>query len=235
MKVEIAENMLYSWLRHCMGCQIVQTNFKVSKHWKQKNEQKMTELLNQFHKEKKFEKFHFTSGKDKTSGKTRYQHLSTILNTTECDSVGILFDDKNTMKVFAYESAFHESKTHYNDNIGDGDKKSKNITPQKVIKKLFRNYLMVRSFFPNIKVELAFAAPLIADKDLKEINTNVKTLEAFVAEHADEKKLEILIISGDKFKKKIFQPLSDKIKEIADESELFVRAVKLLRLMDKIK
>lgn len=34
MKIEIAENLVYSYLKHAEGCRVVQTNWKTSGNWK---------------------------------------------------------------------------------------------------------------------------------------------------------------------------------------------------------
>ncbi|CAN8141347.1 hypothetical protein THIOSC15_2890008 [uncultured Thiomicrorhabdus sp.] len=33
MKIEVAESMLQSWLKHIVGCEIVQSNWKPSNIW----------------------------------------------------------------------------------------------------------------------------------------------------------------------------------------------------------
>ncbi len=223
MKVEIAENMLYSWLRHCMGCQIVQTNFKVAKQWKKTKE--MKELFDKFEVDKRFEDCHFG------------QKFKSVLDATECDLLGILFSSKNKIKIFAYESAFHEAGAHYNKKEKDsrGKVKTINYTKQKITQKIFKNYLMVRSFFPKGEVELAFVSPIVSDDILDKIKTNLDNLKSFISNYDhDTKKITIKIFANDNFKTEIFQPLSN-IKKIADESELFVRAIKLCKMMTEDK
>ena len=38
MKLEMGESLFYSWLRHVKGCQIVQTNWKISSSWQRKHD-----------------------------------------------------------------------------------------------------------------------------------------------------------------------------------------------------
>ena len=233
MKIEIAENMLYSWLRHCMGCQVVQTNYKKAKQWKSAKD--MESVFNDFQVDTRFQNCLFEQ-KNK-NGEKIPQKFETVLKAAECDLVGILFGDNNTIKIFAYESAFHGAGAHYTkevDNKGTGKSKKENVTPQKVVQKLFKNYLMMRSFFPNSEVELAFVSPLIKDKYKTQIDDYVKDLKDFFIKHRDTA-VNLKIFTGKKFKDEIWKPLDKIIDEIADESELFVRAVQLLRLMDKIK
>ena len=214
MKVEIAENMLYSWLRHCMGCQIVQTNYKVAKQWNKTKD--MKGLFNDFQADARFEDCHFTTTR---KGKIYPQSFLTVLNAAECDLVGVLFGGNNTSKVFAYESAFHESGTKYDN------------TPKKVMQKIFKNYLMTRSFFPDGEVELAFVSPKMKADDLAQIKANLKNLKSFISVDHGDTAVNLEIVTGRDFKSKILSPLYKMIGEITDESELFIRAVKLLKMM----
>ena len=46
MKIEIGESLLYSWLRHAKGCQLVQMNWKTSSNsWEMKNEETIRKLM----------------------------------------------------------------------------------------------------------------------------------------------------------------------------------------------
>ena len=38
MKIEIGESLIYTWLRHVKGCQIVQTNWRPSEFWSLSNQ-----------------------------------------------------------------------------------------------------------------------------------------------------------------------------------------------------
>ncbi len=44
MKIEMGENLFYSWLRHVKECQIVHTNWKVSPQWQLQNEDTLDRL-----------------------------------------------------------------------------------------------------------------------------------------------------------------------------------------------
>ena len=210
MKIEIAESMLYSWLRHCKGCQIVQTNFKVSRFWQQYNESELETLYNRFQDDERFSVFRFTSG-------NRPQSFSTVLESTECDLLGLLFEGGRT-KIFAYESAFHENGLNYQD------------TQKKVIHKFFRNYLMTKSFFPNSAIELTFISPRIGDTTLTQLNANINNLRDFFSENNCE--VDLKIIANEEFKSSILIPLCNLTDNIADESELFIRAVKLWKMTE---
>ena len=48
MKVEVAESLVYSWLRHEKNCTIVQMNWKPSICWKKMNESWLKDLYEQW-------------------------------------------------------------------------------------------------------------------------------------------------------------------------------------------
>lgn len=210
MKIEIAENMLYSWLRHCKCCQIVQTNFKASSFWPKNNEQEMEALFNLFQADERFSNFRYTGYRG------RLQTFDSLMKDTECDLLALAFDEGNSYKLFAVESAFHENGLNYND------------TQKKVIQKFFRNYLMARTFFTSDSIELIFVSPKIGETMLERLNPYIQQLRDFLAEQRQQ--VTIKLIEGDEFNTAIVEPLSHAISSIADESELFVRAIKLWRL-----
>lgn len=45
MKIEMGESLLCSYLKHVKGCQIVQTNFKVSPSWTMHNQEIADKVL----------------------------------------------------------------------------------------------------------------------------------------------------------------------------------------------
>ncbi|WP_173383814.1 hypothetical protein [Fibrobacter succinogenes] len=94
MKIEIAENMLYSWLRHCKCCQIVQTNFKASSFWPKNNEQEMEALFNLFQADERFSNFRYTGYRG------RLQTFDSLMKDTECDLLALAFDEGNSYKLF---------------------------------------------------------------------------------------------------------------------------------------
>lgn len=45
MKIEIAESMVYSWLRKVRNCRIVQTNWKPAPEWERSNDAELDSLM----------------------------------------------------------------------------------------------------------------------------------------------------------------------------------------------
>lgn len=203
MKIEIAENMLYSWLRHCKGCQIVQTNFKKSDIWKNDNEKEVKDLYDSFQLE--------SSLRDCKFGNK--EHFETIMKQTECDLLAISYDSENKGKIFAVESAFHEG--------GLGYKNSE----KKVIQKLFRNILIIRSYFPFKNVELIFATPKVSKPKKENILAKMELLKKFLEKEKIPVTLKLIV--NEQYQAEIVEPLCREIDKIADDNELFVRAMKL--------
>ncbi len=120
MKIEIGESLFYSWLRHVKGCQIVQTNWKVSPQWQLSNIDSLQNMMrtidNYF-----YDKYRYTVFKGNTS-------LSQLLKQSECDTFGFKLTD-NEISAYAVDVAFHEAGLNY------GDRKT---TIMKVIEKCAR-------------------------------------------------------------------------------------------------
>lgn len=209
MKIEIAENMLYSWLRHCKKCQIVQTNFKASKEWMKFRETEIENIFQRYQEKDEFKGCQFVS-------KNQKMNFKSVINASECDLVGVHFDDETI--AYAIESAFHENGMHYKNNR------------KKVLQKIFRNYLMLSLYFRCDKIELIFATPLVKGNDESDINSMLENLKNFLnTEHLNNVKIDF--IANGRYKSEIIDSLYEVVDGIADSSELFVRSIKLDKLM----
>lgn len=215
MKIEIAENMLYSWLRHCKECQIVQANYKASKIWQKKDESSLKKIFDAFQVDSSLKNFHFKSKNNK-------EKFETVLQQTECDLLGINYDEKENMqKIYAVESAFHER--------GLGYKNSE----RKVLQKIFRDFLIIRLYFPIDSVNVIFATPAVSKEKKVLIDDCIKLLESFFSKQ--NCKVSLKFIANEEYVSEIVDPLCEYIDEIADGNELFVRAIKLNNLASKYK
>lgn len=97
MKIEIAESLFYSWLRHVKSCQIVQTNWKLSKCW-EVNE----ELRNNLERLMK-ELDGFFYGKYKYQIFKQNASLDQLLNQGECDALGLRLSEDNQYNCYAVD------------------------------------------------------------------------------------------------------------------------------------
>lgn len=208
----MGESMCFSWLKHIIGCQIVQTNWKTSWNWE--HEKLEDHILGAVNERFKKEQYQFKIIKQKN-----------IYKYTECDVLGIKFK-KSTHKIFAVEVAFHEGGLNYG-------KKTREATIEKVISKFIRIALCLRACFIHSQIEVFFATPKVGST-IKEDNNQFydRLLSAVdilndVYRNIDEK-IHFTLLANKDFTNLIVKPLLIKCDYIADMSELFIRSCKLL-------
>jgi DNA polymerase sigma len=118
MKIEAAESLFLSWLRHVKECQLVQTNWKPSPQWERKNEEALGQLMqdsSEFFKSKyNYDLYKGTKGVDQ------------LLKQAEIDVIGVAFDE-GKVEMYAIDVAFHEAGLNYG---------SKEETIARIIKKM---------------------------------------------------------------------------------------------------
>ncbi len=207
MKIEVGESLGYSYLRHVKKCWLVQANWKVSDRWPRHGPDTNTELENLF-REMQDE---FDSD-GKVFKKTKDVHQ--LIKQAEIDVVGV---DLNG-GVHALEVAFHEYGLRYGD---DPD--------NRILKKLLRTYLILRAYHgSDRKLHISFLSP--------KVNPAVVGLLKEVFNGLEKKKYPkvtwSLLINED-FRDKVLQATLDATKTMADSSELFVRAKRLLDIVGK--
>ncbi|TON34846.1 hypothetical protein CGH58_24435, partial [Vibrio parahaemolyticus] len=120
MKIEIAESLLRSWLRHVRGCEFAELNWKASPEWLPKSDE-ITELFDTAH-ELWPEAF----------GKNSYEQL---LRQAEVDVLGLSFYDN---RLYFIDVAFHLGGLNYGDKL---------TTAMRVYKKLVRSALIAKRYF----------------------------------------------------------------------------------------
>ena len=82
MKIEMGESLFYSWLRHVKGCQIVQTNWKVSSQWSLSNAEALERMMKVVDNHYA-QKYGYAIFKKNSS-------LSQLLQQGECDVLGVV-------------------------------------------------------------------------------------------------------------------------------------------------
>lgn len=201
MKIEIGESLCYSYLRHVKRCWLVQANWKVSEHWsKYKSD---TEL------EKMFQIIKGKFDEDGTVFK-KTKNAEQFIKQGEIDVIGI----EQQGGIHALDVAFHESGLNY----GGGSN-------NRVLKKLLRTYLILHTYSPpETKFHIYFVSP--------KVNPSVKNQlkETFDELRKEYPETEWTLIINDDFIDQILQTTLEKADTVADTSELFVRASKLLEL-----
>lgn len=201
MKIEIGESLGYSYLRHVKRCWLVQTNWKVSEHWpRYKSDAELETMFRRMKQE--FDEDGKVFKETKNAGQ--------FLKQGEIDLVGIDLQGD----VHALEVAFHESGLNY----GGG-------SDNRVLKKLLRTFMILQAYQrPETKFHISFASPKVNP-------TTQKPLEdVFIALRNEYPKIDWNLITNDDFTAEILQKTLEATETIADSSELFVRAAKLLNL-----
>ncbi len=213
MKIEVAESLFLSWLRHIRECRIAQLNWKTSKIWEsthlERVESLFTDCQNYFSKHHALDLFRGNKS------------VAQLLQQAEIDALGIC-DLEESPTVIAVDVAFHEGGLNYG---------PKEKTVSAVLKKIFRTVLILECYFPSFRHEIIFAAPKIH----KSINTPLQqamwTMEEFL--EAAELSAECRIITNEDFFTDIVAPVQNVASHVSDTSELFIRSVQLLGMQAK--
>lgn len=209
MKVEIAESLGYSFLCHTKECWLVQTNWKASDHWADRLSDEKEKL------EQAFEDMRREFDPDRSVfGRTaNYRQL---LKQAEIDVVGMGFDGN----IYAVEVAFHEKGLQYG---------SSSETQKRVLKKMLRTKFLLDAYhLADGKQHIYFVSPKVHNAvrpGLEEI------FDRLNREYAD---VDWQLLINSKFTGQVLRPLQNKIRQVADTSELFVRSWQLLELLGSV-
>ena len=198
MKIEIGESLCYSYLRHVKRCWLVQANWKVSEHWSTYTADTELEKMFQIMKQKFDE--------DGTVFK-QTKNAEQFVKQGEIDVIGI----EQEGSIHALDVAFHESGLNY----GGGSN-------NRVLKKLLRTYLILHAYSPpKTKFHIYFVSPKVhhaVQKPLEDLFTRLQEEYGDANWH---------LITNNHFAQIASETL-EKASTVADTSELFVRASKLL-------
>ena len=207
MKIEIGESLCYSYLRHVKRCWLVQANWKTSDHWNKKKSPSNLQSL--------FESMRKRFDPDGEVFK-KTTDAEQFLKQGEIDVVGVDQDGN----VHAMEVAFHEAGL----NFGGGG------VDTRVLKKLLRAVLILKVYYPTKKeLHLYFASPKVhpaVQQPLKDAFEKLKKGYPEITWH---------LLINDDFTREIVCPTLEKTRTVADTSELFARAAKLLDLSKLLK
>lgn len=239
MTQEMGESLIYSWLRHVKGCQIVQTNWKVSPAWQKTEHEYFIKIL-----ENAKDWFKEVNGVKKELGfKKEKKLINNLFKTTECDVLGIKFHN-STNKIYAVEVAYHENGLDYGG--------ARINTIEKVLSKCLRIAICVMSIFPNTPAEIYFVTPVTKNNIGKQYNF-YKTIQRcfeklnekfgnnisffFVSNEGSKKNIKELKTEDNrnKFNEEVIIPLIEKVDDYSDTSELFIRSIKLYKQVKENK
>ena len=211
MKIEIAEELVASWMKHILGCQIVQKNWKISPEWQAQNKERMKEI---FETSSRYFDKHLGCKLFK-----EYKTVDNILNQAECDVIGTKVENAKAT-YYGADVAFHQFGLNYN---------GQDETIRKVLNKCIRNAICIYGFLNIEHAEIFFITPRIGKKMQEAMLLKIDELNSMFK---NELKLDykFKLISNEEFNNLILNPLLEKSDIIADDNDLFLRSYQLLDL-----
>lgn len=216
MKIEMAESLIRSWARHCVGCQLAELNWKPSSEstWPRND---VTSAATLFSDAIEF----FKNVLDVEIFKKTFS-VDQLIKQAEIDVLGLKIDGGRVEKIIAVDVAFHSGGLLYG---------GATETAGRVAKKLFRSAVVADTFFPGTLSELIFAAPKVNPASIDYLIQAEKSLNDFFSSRRENFSFRILI--NDDFSNEILQPVLALKGSIADTSELFLRSAQMIGLFDK--
>ena len=212
MKVEMGESLMYSWLCHVKGCQIVQTNWKASAAWPRRNDEALSLL---FESAKK----HFSASMAGDLFKVR--SVDQLIKQAEIDVLGVCFAGAQTT-LYAVDIAFHEGGLTYGLLID---------TVSKVVMKYIRTALCLYRYFDATPGEILFASPKVNPSTMKLLEPKLKEVQAFF--QSQGLPYTAILAANDVFDHTVLSPVLSASKQVADTSELFMRSYQLCQMIKR--
>ncbi len=209
MKIEICEQMLHTWLRHCKLCEIAQTNWKVSPLYIKTISKSDKDYIQAFIEEVKI---HFP--------KIFNIDADQMIGQCEVDIVGIKLDDNRVDHVYLVDTAFHKDGLGYSD------------TTRQVIMKIARAAAISWvAFGKNVPTKVIFASPKCYPTPERRIRKAEQDIKPFINKYFPNVFVEIYFNKD--FTDSIYEPLLRNMNELYDDTDLFMRALHLAKLADK--
>ena len=211
MKIEIAESLAYSYLRHVKQCWLVQTNWKASAHWQRhKTDEELEDLLDDMRE--RFDDPERTVFKE-TKGAAQ------LLKQGELDVVGV--DQRGG--IHAMEVAFHEGGLNYG---------NRTETRSRVLKKMLRALIILHAYH---SISEGFHIYFVSPKVNPNLSGPLEEIFADLQAENSTASVEWRLLINDDFVNEVMNPTLERIDTVSDTSELFARAVKLLDLSEHSK
>lgn len=204
MKIEMAESLLRSWLRHCERCQFAELNWKPSPEWDLDLSPELTADFDRF-------KSAFPDAGKKTVS------VGQFLRQAEIDVLGTRVGRAGGIeKLFAIDTAFHTRGLSYGGN---------EETKSRILKKLVRTGILLEAYFPNVESHVMFVAPVI---NLGRQEYVRGALADAVKFFDSERPVSFEFCGPEEFRDRILDPILEIADSVSDTSELFLRAQQLL-------
>jgi hypothetical protein len=207
MKIEIAENIMYSYLRHVAGCRIAQTNWRTSGSWK----------INKIDKAQAEKLFKTLSRIPELKGVFKNNSLDQLLKQAEIDVIGLDFEESS---VFGIDVAFHSAGLNYGDN--------KSI----VLKKMLRTILVMQCYFSKFdKYKSIFVTPVAS----KKVKCEIQEILSVIKNTINDDAISMEFISDNDFYSTIIDQLLSNAQNENDTMDLFLRSQKIVSLDERAK
>lgn len=214
MKIEMAESLFLSWLRHAKQCQIVQLNWKPSSSWKISNEQQVENIMN------KYSEYIRDKYDTELFGKKGNQRYTQVLKQGEIDILGIELSGNKIGSIYAVDVAFHEHGLRYGKTPRDA------IT--RVIKKMIRSTMIIMAYFGMNKGSIIFASPKINPSIYEPLREAVEDINTLMSKM--KLNFSFRLYANSDFEKHIISPVIQLSGEVADTSELFMRSIQMYQM-----
>jgi hypothetical protein len=217
MKIEVAESLAFSWLRHVRGCAVTQLSWKPSPSWP---------LLDERALRQDFERIRRLVSESIALPVFSQVEFTQFVRQAEIDVLGVRsVDDPAAAQAIAVDTAFHEAGLNY---------ASAEQTVGRVLKKLIRAALAVNGYLKVGEAHIVFATPKVAEAIGSTIQRYLGDLEGMFAEQLSAgARLRFRLIANRDFASEIMQPVLDVAGGVADTSELFLRAQQLNALCER--
>lgn len=204
MKIEIAESLARSWLRHCEKCQIAELNWKPSPSWSLSISPELETIFDDI-------RLNFPNALKKTST------LNQFLKQAEIDVLGLRIASTGQVeKIYAIDSAFHSKGLSYGNN---------EETQGRIQKKLLRTGLLLKALFPATEAHVMFISPVINPGRSEVANKAFEEVKSFFYERSS---LAFELCGSEIFRDRILHPVLSLSATVADTSEIFLRAWQLV-------
>jgi hypothetical protein len=201
MKIEIAESLIRSWLRHVEKCEFAELNWKPSPTWGIKQQ----DLL----------EYYFDRAKLLWPEAFGSNTLNQLLKQSEVDVAGFSFTNGKSCIHFV-DVAFHAGGLNYG---------GKEDTAKRVFKKLVRSGLLALAYFPGTVSRLYFVSPFTSNPTSLAVENAIQKINE-VFDDCDSVTAEVIL--NEQFKQNILNEVMMLTADVADTSELFLRSWQLI-------
>lgn len=200
MKIEIAESLIRSWLRHVKHCEFAELNWKPSQAWQIGDNQLVQQVFNAA----------FEVWPEAFGSNTANQ----LLKQAEVDVFGLSCSND---ELFLVDVAFHSAGLNYG---------SRDATAKRVYKKLVRSALLALRYFHGKRATIYFISPFTTPATVGDLAQVLEKLDAIPQfdEHISFK----MITEREHFQQHVITPLISLDNTVADTSELFLRSWQLI-------